>query len=146
MTDPVATTEAAAPAAPPAPPAPAGSPARPDVRERGEWEIRWRQTRNAPPPIVRAIVADLLVATVAGIALLAWDIVFGASLAAFVLYLATVVGAGSLLTYLWAPLPTGAGGPRRRSGWAAMLGFFAALPVAYIVLVVAFQVIRPFVR
>ena len=122
-----------------------GEPARPDVEPRGEWEIRWRQTRNAPPPIVRAITADVIVAVVAGLVLLIWDLVAGAGLAAFALYLLVVVAAGSLLTYLWAPLPTGAAGLRRRSPWAAMLGMFAAFPVAYIVLVVIFQVIRPLV-
>lgn len=113
------------------------------VEARGELEIRWRQARNAPPPIVRAITADVIVAVVAGLALLAWDLTAGAGLGAFVLYLLIVVVAGSLLTYLWAPLPTGASGIRRRSPWAAMLGMFAAFPVAYIVLVVIFQVIRP---
>lgn len=119
------------------------APDRPDVEPRGEWEIRWRQARNAPPPIVRAITADVGVAAVAGLALLAWDLVVGADLAAFALYLLVVLGAGSVLTYLWAPLPTGASGARRRSPWAAMLGLFAAFPVAYIVLVVIFQVLRP---
>jgi hypothetical protein len=114
-----------------------------EVRPRGEFEVRWRQSKNAPPPIVRAIVADLAVAIVAGIVLLAWDRTLGAGLGAFVLYFVVVVGAGSILTYLWAPLPSGASGVRRRSPWAAMLGLFAAFPVAYIVLVVAFQVVRP---
>jgi len=116
---------------------------RPEVEPRGEWEIRWRQARNVAPPIVRAITADVIVAIVAGLVLLVWDLVAGAGLAAFALYLLVVIGAGSVLTYLWAPLPTGAAGVRRRSPWAAMLGLFAAFPVAYIVLVVIFQVIRP---
>ena len=115
----------------------------PEVEPRGEWEIRWRQARNVPPPIVRAITADVLVAVVAGLVLLVWDLVAGAGLGAFALYLVVVVGAGSILTYLWAPLPTGASGVRRRSPWAAMLGMFAAFPVAYIVLVFVFQLIRP---
>lgn len=63
--------------------------------------------------------------------------------AAFALYVLVVVAAGSWLTYLWVLLPTGARNVRRRSGWSAMLGLFASLPVAYLVLVVAFQVIRP---
>lgn len=114
------------------------------IRERSELEIRWRQARNVPPPIVRAIVADLGVAIVGGLLLLAWDVVSGgASLGAFVLYIVVVAGAGSLITYLWAPLPSGASGVRRRTPWAAMLGLFAAFPVVYIVLVIAFQVIRP---
>jgi hypothetical protein len=49
--------------------------------------------------------------------------------------------AGSLLTWLWVPQP-GPGG-RRRSAWSAMLGLFAALPIAYFVLVIVFQVIGP---
>ena len=116
----------------------------PDLPERSELEIRWRQARNVPPPIVRAIVADLAVATVGGVLLLAWDVIGGgASLAAFALYVFVVAAAGALLTYLWAPLPSGASGVRRRTPWAAMLGLFAAFPVIYIVLVIAFQVIRP---
>jgi hypothetical protein len=113
------------------------------VEPRGELEVRWRQARNVPPPIVRAITADVIVAFVAGMVLLVWDLIAGAGLGAFVLYLVVVVGAGSLLTYLWAPLPSGASGIRRRSPWAAMLGMFAAFPVAYIVLVVIFQVVEP---
>ncbi len=118
-------------------------PPQPEVEPRGEWEIRWRQARNVPPPIVRAITADVIVAVVAGLVLLVWDLRIGAGLGAFVLYILVVVGAGSVLTYLWAPLPSGASGVRRRSAWAAMLGMFAAFPVAYIVLVVIFQLIRP---
>ena len=128
-------------------PAPATSDAEPHpapVPERSELEIRWRQARNVPPPIVRAILADLVVASVGGVLLLAWDVVnHGAGLGAFALYVLAVAAAGSLLTYLWAPLPSGASGVTRRTPWAAMLGLFAAFPVAYIVLVVAFQVIRP---
>ena len=115
----------------------------PEVEPRGEWEVRWRQARNVPPPIVRAITVDVLVAVVAGLLLLVWDLVAGAGLGAFALYLVVVIGAGSILTYLWAPLPTGASTIRRRSPWAAMLGMFAAFPVAYIVLVFVFQLIRP---
>ena len=115
-----------------------------DACERSELEVRWRQARNAPPPIVRAIVADVVVAVVGGVVLLAWDLASGgAGLGAFAVYVVVVVAAGSLLTYFWAPLPSGASGERRRSPWAAMLGMFAAFPVVYIVLVVAFQVVRP---
>jgi hypothetical protein len=128
-------------------PAPSLEPVRPgapDPLERSELEIRWRQARNVPPPIVRAIVADLVIAVTGGVLLLAWDIATGgAGLGAFALYVVVVAAAGSLLTYLWAPLPSGASGIRRRTPWAAMLGLFAAFPVIYIVLVVAFQLIRP---
>lgn len=116
----------------------------PEPAERSELEIRWRQARNVPPPIVRAIVADLLIAVVGGVLLLAWDVATGgADLGAFALYVLVVAVSGSVLTYLWAPLPSGASGVRRRTPWAAMLGLFAAFPVIYIVLVVAFQVVRP---
>jgi len=31
-----------------------------------------------------------------------------------------------------------------RSGWSAALGFLAALPIAYLALVLLFQVLKPF--
>jgi hypothetical protein len=48
-----------------------------------------------------------------------------------------------VLTYLIVPQPTGSGTLRRRSGWSAALGFFAAVPIAWLVMVVALQVFRP---
>jgi hypothetical protein len=63
--------------------------------------------------------------------------------AVVLIYIVSVLLAGSLLTYLWVRLPTGAGTERRRSGWAALLGFFASLPIAYLSLVVIFQVLVP---
>jgi hypothetical protein len=54
-----------------------------------------------------------------------------------------VLAIGTLATYLFVPQPTGSGSTRRRSGWSAALGFFAAVPVAYLVMVVAVQVVRP---
>ena len=50
---------------------------------------------------------------------------------------------GTVLTYLVVPQPTGSGTVVRRSAWSAALGFFAAVPIAYLVMVVAVQVIRP---
>ena len=50
---------------------------------------------------------------------------------------------GSLVTYLIVPQPTGSGTVARRNGWSAALGFFAAVPIAYLVLVVAVQIVRP---
>jgi hypothetical protein len=32
---------------------------------------------------------------------------------------------------------------KRRSAWSAALGFFAAVPIAYLVMVVTVQIIRP---
>lgn len=106
-----------------------------------------RQLRNPPPPVLRAVLADLVVAVVAGIALLVYDLANpGADMAPPVaLFIALVIVAGSALTYVWVELPSGALGVRRRSAWAAMLGLFAAIPIAYLVLVVIFQLIRPLI-
>jgi hypothetical protein len=65
--------------------------------------------------------------------------------AAIVAYVALVLIAGAILTYLLVPRPTGSSsreGPER-SGWSAALGLFAALPIAYLVLVVMVQVVEP---
>jgi hypothetical protein len=113
---------------------------------RRSWlEVRWRQLRNPPPPILRAVLANLAVAALGGALLLAYDrLEPTADLAPLVaVFVAVVVLAGSALTYLWVELPTGASGVRRRSAWAAMLGLFVSLPIAYLVLVLVFQVIRP---
>lgn len=122
-----------------------------DVRYRSELEIRWRQARNAPPPVVRAVLANLAIAVAGGLVLLLFDwlaargAISGNDLtsAAPALYVAVVIVSGSLLTYLWVELPTGHPGERRRSAWAAVLGFFASIPIVYLSLVVIFQVIRP---
>jgi hypothetical protein len=117
---------------------------------RSELEVRWRQTRNAPPPIVRAVLANVVVAALGGAVLLLVDwlarhAVLSADLVALapLLYVATVVISGSLLTYLWVELPTGRAGERRRSGWSAVLGFFASIPIVYLSLVIIFELLRP---
>ncbi len=121
-------------------------------RERGWLEVRWRQARNPPPPVFRAVLANLAVASVGAVLLLIYELAIsrdaslpGGDLRTMLvaLYVAVVVIAGSFLTYLWVELPTGARGERRRSGWAAMLGLFAALPICYLALVVTFQIVRP---
>ncbi len=123
-----------------------------DVPGRSWLAVRWRQLRNPPPPVLRAVLANVVVAVAAAVPLLGYDVALtsgptlpGGDLRplAFTAYVVGVALVGSLLTYLWVLLPTGASGVRRRSGWSAMLGFFASLPVAYLVLVVAFQVVRP---
>jgi hypothetical protein len=58
-------------------------------------------------------------------------------------YVVLVLVAGSVVTYLIVPQPTGSGSVVRRSVWSAALGFFAAVPIAYLVLVVAVQIVRP---
>ncbi|HEX5466601.1 MAG TPA: hypothetical protein VFW92_07980 [Candidatus Limnocylindrales bacterium] len=123
------------------------------MRPRGWLEVRWRQARNPPPPIIRAVVADLVVAIVGAVLLLAYDVALARGLQlpggdlrtlGFAVFIVVVVVVGSVLTYLWVPLPRPGTSAPGRSGWSAMLGFFAAWPIAYLVLVVAFQVIRPF--
>jgi hypothetical protein len=123
-------------------------PAR-EVRQRGWLEVRWRQFRNAPRPVVRAVVADLSVAIVLGLLYLVYDVALtrGADLpggdlrSLFVAaYVVIVLVVGSVVTYLIVPQP---GRPGRRSAWSAALGFFAAVPIAYLVLVVVSQVVKP---
>lgn len=123
-----------------------------DVRQRGWAEVRWRQFRNAPRPVVRAVLSSLVVAIVLAVAYVAYDVALsrGALLPggdlrvlAVAIYIAVVLIVGTILTYLVVPQPTGSGTLRRRSGWSAALGFFAAVPVAYLVMVAAIQVVRP---
>lgn len=118
--------------------------------QRSELEIRWRQARNAPPPVVRAVLANVAVATIGGILLLLsdWlashDILPGFLLdLAPVVYVAVVIVSGSIFTYLWVELPTGVPGEKRRSGWSAVLGFFASIPIVYLALVIIFEILRP---
>src|SRR5207253_4916472 len=120
-----------------------------EVRQRSWLEVRWRQFRTAPRPVFRAVVSDLAVAVVLGLAYLAYDVALsrGAVLPGgdlrplFVaVFVVVVLLAGSVITYLVVPAP---GRPGRRSGWSAALGFFAAVPIAYLVLVVVVQVVKP---
>ena len=122
------------------------------VRERGWLEVRWRQFRNAPRPVVRAVLSPLVVAIVLGLVYLIYDVALtrGASLPggdlralAVILFVSLVVTTGAAITYLIVPQPTGGGDRRTRSPWSAALGFFAAVPIAYLVLVVESQVLRP---
>jgi hypothetical protein len=129
---------------------PPGTP-RPGPPQRSWLDVRVRQARNPPPPVFRAVVANLVVAIIGVLILMTWDWLaardpslpdIGLGLTA--IYVVVVLVVGSLLTYLWVELPTGsADGAKRRSPWAALLGFFAAVPIVYLVLVVAMQVIRP---
>jgi len=58
-------------------------------------------------------------------------------------YVAIVLTSGSAVTYLVVPQPTNGSRGARRSGWSAALGFFAAVPIAYLVMVAAVQIVRP---
>jgi hypothetical protein len=127
-------------------------PTRPAVRRRSWAEVRWRQFRHAPRPVVRAVAASLGGAVVLAIAYLAYDVALarGAALPggdlrvlALTIYVIAVLLIGAVVTYLVVPLPSGAAATGRRTAWSAALGFFAAVPIAYLVMVVATQLIRP---
>jgi hypothetical protein len=119
---------------------------------RAWWEVRWRQFRHAPRPVVRAVAANLLVATILGLGYLIYDVALtrgtrlpGGDLRA--LYVAAdvllVLALGSLVTYVIVPGSRAGGRRVGRSGWSAALGLFAAVPIAYLVLVVVSQVLKP---
>ena len=102
--------------------------------------------------MVRAVASSLGIAVVLGAAYLAYDVALsrGAALpggdlrvGAAALYVLGVLIAGSLLTWLIVPLPRGSGTRAMRTPWSAALGLFAAIPIAYLVLVVAIQVVKP---
>lgn len=127
-------------------------PSRRDVRRRSWLEVRWRQFRHAPRPVVRAVLSSLIVAVVLGLGYLAYDVALrrGASLPGGdlrTLYLAAdvlvVLVVGSVVTWLVVPQPRGSGTATTRSPWSAALGFFAAVPISYLVLVVVVQVLVP---
>lgn len=125
-----------------------------EVRRRGFFEIRWRQFRRAPRPVVRAVVSSLGVALVLGGAFLAYDVALdrGAVLPGgdlrfgfLAAYVATVIVVGAVVTWLVVPLPAGTGAVRvTRTPWSLALGLFAAVPIAYLVLVVLHEIIKPF--
>jgi hypothetical protein len=121
-----------------------------EIRQRSELEIRWRQARNAPPPVVRAVLANVAVAFVGGLVLLLADwFVSRDMLPGYlrdlgpIIYVVVVVISGSVFTYLWVELPTGVPGEKRRSPWAGVLGFFASIPIVYLALVIIFEILRP---
>jgi hypothetical protein len=125
---------------------------RPPVRRRGWAEVRWRQFRHAPRPVVRAVASSLVVAVVLAVGYLAYDVALtrgvvlpGGDLRtlAVALYVAIVLVAGTVITWLIVPQPRGSGTVARRTAWSGALGFFAAVPIAYLVLVAAVQIVRP---
>lgn len=131
---------------------PKGSPAAAAPRQRSWLEIRWRQFRNAPRPVFRAVASSLVVATVLGLLYLAYDVALtrGATLPggdlrvlAATIDVLLVLIVGSLATWLIVPLPRGSAARSTRTPWSAALGFFAAIPVAYLVLVVVIQILKP---
>ncbi len=126
----------------------------PEIRRRSAVEVRWRQFRNAPRPIVRAVLSSLVVAVVLGAGYLVYDLAIrrgvvlpGGDLRTLYLAfdVAVVLVVGSVVTWLLVPQPRGSGTTARRSAWSAALGFFAAVPVCYLVLVVVVQVLEPLI-
>jgi hypothetical protein len=99
-------------------------------------------------------MSSLSVALVLGVAFLAYDIALdrGADLPggdlrllALALYVVLVLVVGAFVTWLVVPLPTGAGAARTtRTPWSLALGLFAAVPIAYLVLVVLHEMVKPF--
>jgi len=126
---------------------------RKEPRRRGFFEVRWRQFRRAPRPVFRAVMSSLVVALVLGGLFLAYDIALdrGAELPggdlrllALTLYVVLVCVVGAFATWLLVPLPTGSGTARRtRTPWSLALGLFAAVPIAYLVLVVLHELVKP---
>ena len=119
---------------------------------RSAVEVRWRQFRHAPRLVVRAVATSLVVAITGGLAYLAYDVALlrGARLPGgdlrllfLTIYTALVLIAGSVVTWLIVPLPTGAGSRAVRTPWSAALGLLAAVPVCYLVIVVVVQVLEP---
>jgi hypothetical protein len=128
---------------------------RPPARQRGFFEVRWRQFRRAPRPVVRAVASSLSVALLVGIAFEVYDIALdrGAVLPGgdlrigfLALYVALVCVVGAVVTWLVVPLPSGpGGGGATRTPWSAMLGLFAAVPIAYLVLVFLHEMVKPLI-
>jgi len=98
-------------------------------------------------------MTSLSIALVLGILFLAYDVALdhGAQLPggdlrllALTGYVLVVLVAGAVLTWLVVPLPTGVEGRRAtRTPWSLALGLFAAVPVAYLVLVVLHEIVKP---
>jgi hypothetical protein len=123
-----------------------------EIRRRGWFEVRWRQFRRAPRPVVRAVVSSLVIALALGVAFLAYDVALdrGAVLPGgdlrvgfLAMYIGIVVLAGSFVTWLIVPQPTGSGARATRTRWSAALGLFAAVPIAYLVLVGLHEIVKP---
>lgn len=139
----------------PGDPAPIRAPAavRPPTPKPRSWlDVRWRQFRNAPRPVVRAVGSSLAVATILGLAYLAYDVALtrGAVLPggdlrvlAQVADVVAVIAIGSVVTWLIVPRPRGSADRSTRTAWSAALGLFAAIPIAYLVLVVVTQILKP---
>ena len=124
-------------------PRPRGDPASPTepARRRSPVEIRWRQFRNAPRPVVRAVLSepdrrDRPRRRLSRLRRRDQPRRGAARRRPAVLFVArprssrSSSSTGSVVTYLVVPLPRGSGERGRRSAWSAALGLFAAVPIA----------------
>ncbi|HYL40817.1 MAG TPA: hypothetical protein VET90_05865 [Candidatus Binatus sp.] len=93
-----------------------------------------------------------MVATVLGLLYLGYDVALSRGIllpggdlrfAAATLDVVLVLVFGSVVTWLIVPLPRGSGTRVVRTPWSAALGFLAAIPIAYLVLVVESQILKP---
>lgn len=127
---------------------------------RGFFGKRLYQLQHAPRPVFRAVLTSGASGLVFMLIYLAYDlhveralaggvapslIVGGGDLrteAAALVVLCTSI-AGSLLTFLTVPQPAADGATTVRTGWSALLGFFASLPISYLALVVESQFLKP---
>ncbi len=131
-----------------------GEPGDPPAAAPRSWAaISWRQLPNPPSPIVTALSPTQSVAIVLAVAYVAYDVAISRGAAfpggdlrtlAIAGYVVVVLVSGSLVTWFVVPQPTGSGSTVRRTAWSAAIGFFAAVPIAYLVIVVAVQLVRPF--
>jgi hypothetical protein len=98
-------------------------------------------------------MSSLVVALGLGLLFLAYDLALdgGADLPggdlrllALAMYVVLVCVVGAVATWLLVPLPTGSGTSRRtRTPWSLALGLFAAVPIAYLVLVALQEIVKP---
>ncbi len=100
------------------------------------------------------MLASLIIAIVLAVGYVAYDVALSRGTAlpggdlrvmALALYAVLVLVVGTVVTYLVVPQPPGSGSVRRRSAWSAALGFFAAVPIAWLVMVAAIQIVRPII-
>ena len=118
-------------------------------RQRSWLDIRWRQFRNAPRPVFRAVASSFVVAAILGAVYLANDVAIGSGPdgdarrlpVAFTCALGVLI-AGSFFTWLLVPLPRSSGDRATRTPWSAALGLFAAIPMVYFMFLVI-SIIRP---
>jgi hypothetical protein len=99
-------------------------------------------------------MSSLSIAIVLGVTFLVYDLALDRGTAlpggdlrllALAVYVTAVCVVGAVVTWAIVPLPAGSGTDRRtRTPWSLALGLFAAVPIAYLVLVVLHEIIKPF--